>query len=416
MYYLIETEEQLKQLYNQSIKEAFVEVIPYNDLYHPLLNRISLIYVKPKDDKGYLLSIDHNESFSLSLSEVKLYLKSIDKIYVRNKKTFLYYIPIKTSIDLGIDSNISTPAHDYFYRHYTLKDINKLIPLVKHYEKMELVYDYLKNDLDKPINEFYNKYAPLVFLGIEKNGLKINSKVFGSYFDLPHEEYSIKDELIYTQYNLNTLTKRPSNSFNGVNFSALNKENKCRKSFIPRNDYLVEFDLSAYHPAIIANLVGYDFKGQDIHKHFAELYGVSYDESKEITFKQLYGHIFDECKHLEFFDLTQKYITKQWNDFQTEGFIITSSGHKFEKDKLSNMNPNKLFNYILQETETFYNVSILWDIIKVLREKESKIILYVYDSFLIDWNTDEDILDDIKNIFKSKNLQFKMKKGKTYNF
>ena len=77
--------------------------------------------------------------------------------------------------------------------------------------------------------------------------------------------HPIEGEYVYTQYNLKTLTTRPSNTFNGVNYAALNKENGSRQCFIPRNDLLVELDISAYHPTLLAKLIGYDFGDKDIH-------------------------------------------------------------------------------------------------------------------------------------------------------
>ena len=48
------------------------------------------------------------------------------------------------------------------------------------------------------------------------------------------------------------------------------------------------------------------------------------------------------------------------------------------------MNPQKLFNYILQNLETSTNVLILWDILCILRGYKTKLVLYTYDSFLLD--------------------------------
>jgi hypothetical protein len=81
------------------------------------------------------------------------------------------------------------------------------------------------------------------------------------------------------------------------------------------------------------------------------------------------------------------------------------------------MNPQKLVNYLLQNLETATNVLILWDIFKILRGKNTKLVLYVYDSFLLDVDKNEkDVLEEIQQIFKNRNLQIKTKTGKDYNF
>jgi hypothetical protein len=81
------------------------------------------------------------------------------------------------------------------------------------------------------------------------------------------------------------------------------------------------------------------------------------------------------------------------------------------------MNPQKLLNYVLQNLETANNVCILYEIFKILRGKNTKLVLYVYDSFLFDFDKNEkDVMLQIAEIFERKNLQFKIKKGINYNF
>jgi hypothetical protein len=425
MFYLIETFEQLGDFKNKGIKEAFVEVISYNDCAHPILNDVSLVYIKPfNNEKGYLICIHHSESLSVNISHVNALLRGLDKIYVRNKKQFLYYFPFKHTIDLSLLTqidNISTTTHDFFYqKHSNLLDINLIIPITKHYEKCEIIFDKIKHVINKPLPtwfEFYNNKATLAFLGIEKNGIKINSNIFDNHFKPDYKEYSVKNNIIYTQYNLYTTTRRPSNSYNNINFSALNKDTECRKTFLSQNGKLIEIDISAYHPTLIASLVGYKFNN-DVYNELAELYGTDYKTAKEITFKQLYGGIFPEYKEIEYFRKTQDYINKLWNDFQNNGFIETPiSKFRFTIENIENPTPNKLFNYVLQELETSSNVEIIWDILKILKGKKTKLVLYVYDSFVLDWDEDgNDTLEQIKNIFAKRNLQFKIKQGFTYNF
>ena len=47
----------------------------------------------------------------------------------------------------------------------------------------------------------------------------------------------------------------------------------------------IEIDISAYHPSLAAHLVDYKFDTDDIHKSFAEMYGVDYKKSKEAYFQ-----------------------------------------------------------------------------------------------------------------------------------
>ena len=93
-FYLVETLDQLKTFYNMEYKQAFVEVIPYNDNLHPMLNKTSLVYIKPLDEegeKGYMLSIDHSETLPINIKHINQVLKSLEKIYVFFFCLFLFF-------------------------------------------------------------------------------------------------------------------------------------------------------------------------------------------------------------------------------------------------------------------------------------------------------------------------------------
>ena len=422
MYWLIETEDQIQELLNKNLTDIFVEVISTNDNVHPILNSVSCIYIKPLyNEKGYIVNISHSEALSVNMKLINGLFKTIDRIYTLDKKTFLYYFPIKNSIDISCNlpeiKNHKTKAHDFFYnKHPDYLNINNVIPIYKHYEYCENLYNQIK-DYITVCSDFYNK-AALAFFGIEKNGIKIDEELFDNFFHPHNKEFSISDGKIFTHYNLLTTTKRPSNTFNNINFAALNKENGGRMVFIPENDKFCEIDISAYHPTLAARLVGFDFGDKDIHQSFAEMYGVDYKEAKFITFRQLYGGIYNEYKDLPFFKKVQEHIDFLWDVFNTSGYIeCPISNYRFYKDRLTNMSPQKLFNYLLQNLETSQNVLILMEIHKLLVKKKTKIVLYTYDSFLFDLDSDEiDLLEDIKKIFKELNLQIKISYGNNYDF
>ena len=425
MFWLIETEEQINYLINRGFKEAFVEIIPLHDKVHPALNDVSLVYYRPfSDNKGYMLCIDHSETLNVNKTLVNTLLQEVKQLWVRDKKNALYYFPIKSLLDVNLISNPYipelTPTHTYFYNKYPdYQKTNKLIPIVKHYEVCEHIYNKVKQHFttDLPAYfDFYNNKTTIAFFGIEKNGINIDETVFNQHFKPTKDFYSVNNGRVYTSYNLSTTTRRPSNSFNGVNFAALNKDNGARGSFISSHEF-VELDISAYHPHLASRLVAFDFGTTDVHQAFADLYGTSYKEAKELTFKQLYGGVFKEYEHLEFFQQVKKFIDNNWKEFNNSGqVIVPNSSYCFKKSELDNMNPQKLFNYILQNLETSTNVCILMEIHKLLRGKNTKLVLYTYDSFLFDYDASENLMNDIENVFKNKGLQIKVKNGSSYDF
>jgi len=422
MFWLIEEKEQLEQFSAQGFKEVFLEVIPHNFNTHPILDSVSLLYVRPiTARKGYMLCIDHSEALLLGYDAVIQTLKGIEKINVRDKKATLQYLPLKALFDTQPTFNTYIPekphVYSFFYqKHKKQKDINRLIPIVKHYEYCETIFRDLKSfnlDCTDDYCQWFNKKTSIVFSAIESSGIKIDKDEFKKHFNRDSE-----DEFVFTSYNLKTLTTRPSNKFGGINYAALNKENGCRKSFIPRNDVFVELDISAYHPTLSGGLVGYDFGDDDIHKTFASMYNVDYKKAKELTFKQLYGGVFEQYRGLEFFQRVQIYIDDLWEKFQSQGYIkMPQSGYILRKEDTQDMKPQKLFNYVLQNLETSTNVLILWEILKLLRGKKTRLVLYTYDAFLFDLDKEEkQLIKEIQKIIKGFKLNTKMSYGSSYDF
>jgi len=412
MYWLIEDIEHIETICRIKHQEAYVDIIPCSHTLHPVENEVCAIYIRPKNDtKGYIIAINHSETINFDLEIVERVLNSIERIYVRDRKEFLHYFPIKHCYQPSPSPHTYIPqltqAHAQLYSRYPeIQNLNTIVPIVKHYEVCEQNH---ANYNTTNVNPFYQK-ANLVFNQLERAGIKVDQSKFEQYFNKEANEF------IYTQYNLNTLTTRPSNAFGGINFSALDKNNGERECFIPRNDSFIEMDISAYHPTLLANLLDYTFDSLDIHGSFAKMYGVDYAKAKEITFKQIYGGIWKEYRELEFFKKVTAYTDDLWDTFQYGGSIeCPISGHRFYQKELENMNPQKLLNYVLQNLETANNVCILYDIFKVLRGKNTKLVLYVYDSFLFDYDKSEpDVMLKILGIFNKYKLQTKIKKGKNY--
>ena len=421
MYWLVEEDSQIEVLINSGFKEAFIEVIPYSDYVHPTLNCVSLVYIRPINaSKGYMLCVTHSETLSVLKTRIDTLISRFDTLYCRDKKEMLHYYPSKALYDINVPPTTYirpyTKAHEVLnYKHKDNPNVNTFIPVVKHYEMCEQIYEDLKTNINKQktdYDEFFNSRVSVVFNAIERSGIQVHVPRFEKHF------HSLDSKRVYSQYNLKTLTTRPSNKFKGVNYAALNKENGCRKAFIPSNDSLYEIDISAFHPSLSCRLVNYSFPSVDIHAHLQQLYGVSYGKSKELTFKQLYGGVFDNYKHIEFFSKIDIYVKDLWNKFQSEGEIVCPvSNFVYKKDELENMNPQKLFNYLLQNLETSMNVRILWDVLRLLRGKKTKLVLYTYDSFLFDWDKEEkELIGDIKNVFKKYKFNIKTKEGYDYDF
>jgi hypothetical protein len=211
VFWLVENKEQFRKFLGRSFDEAFIEIIPNNPWQHPSQNSICAFYIRHiEDTKGFILPVSHTETGSLFEDEIYLYLKRLKKIYVRDKKEFLHYTTLKQLVDITLNLPPyilpQTTAHKFLYERYpNLLTVNQLVPITKHYEVCEQMYDDLEHRVNSAVNPFYNDIATLVFNAIERNGIKINKDEFNKHFSETQEDF------VYTQYNFKTLTTRPSN-------------------------------------------------------------------------------------------------------------------------------------------------------------------------------------------------------------
>lgn len=437
-FYIVETKEQLQELSIQ--EECYINVIPLSNNYHPILSEVSLIYYKPRFTKGIIFPINHSEGFSLDLQLVKDFILKHKEIKVLNKKQTAHLLGEKFLNEKVFDINLlslsesitppyiqdlETPIHTYFYQKYGEKPyINSIIPISKHYETQEKIYQSIEKWILKvpEINFYQNEYVK-VFYDIEKQGIALDLAVFTENFNVKQPQFNIKDNKIYTQYNLYNFTSRPTNSFNNINFAALNKDNGQRAAFVPQNDILFEFDYEAYHPRILAKLIEYEFGKGSVHEYLGKMYFKTdiltpeqYQQSKELTFKQLYGGVFEQYKDIPFFAMVKKYTDKILEEYNWYNRLDLIGGRSIFN--IENVTPQKLLNYIIQSGETFYNVGSISLLQKYLENKKSNVILYTYDSVLIDYNREDgkETLKEIKSILESSfGFKVKVKYGTDYN-
>ena len=423
-FYVIERKEQLSVL--GKLGDCFVDFIQQNDNFHPKLNNLSLIYIRDiNSHKGYILCINHNESFSLEKEEVfKWLLTNTDRLFVLNKKKTLYNFPFHDKLyDINFIENfnihVSNQCIDFYYKkYYSLNNINTLIPISKHYQKCEDTFNLIlpiiqKYNQNNALYSFNNNISTKIFFEIESQGIKIDKENFIKYYKehIKNPEFNINKGKIYSNYNLYTTTGRPSNSFNNINFVALNKNNGERLCYIPSNNILIEYDIQGYHPRLVGELMSFKFNETNTYETLGKLLNVTTQEAKELTFKQMYGGVWEEYKDKPFFNKILKYSEDIWDTYQRTGRYNTKNrSFKLEND----MTQFKLLNYIIQSYETTTNVTMLEKILEYLKDKKTKLILYTYDAFLFDYSEEDgkQLLTDLKNMIK---YPINIKQGLSYH-
>jgi len=123
----------------------------------------------------------------------------------------------------------------------------------------------------------------------------------------------------------------------------------------------------------------------------------------------------EEYKQIPLFEHIAEFVKAMWEEYKRVGYTTLPNGRKIVQE---NANPQKLFNYYIQCLETVNNVKKLSKLKEYLQNKQSKVLLVVYDSILIDYSADDGkrTLSDIKNILEEDRYRVKAKKGHNYNF
>jgi len=397
---IIENNEQLDSfLKTYSKKDSIVLPILSDDKKHPMDTDICLLYVQFLDGDEFILPFNHSEALNIEIPN----LETNTTKYTLDKKRLKHLLPLNNIVDVNllhyIDTNqplqlenIDTNAHNFFnMRHYKKKNVNRVIPILKHLEYCRKISKELKVTITKSSdsdNMSYNNDVLDNLSYIEQNGIQTESN------------------LVYSEYNIFTSTGRPSNRFGGTNFAALNKKDGSRKPYVSRfkSGVLVEMDYDAYHLRLIADRINYEFGKDSVHEHMAKFYGVDYEESKKLSFQYLYGYIPHEISQINpFFCRVEEYIKELWNSYKSKDFILSDIYSKrIYRKNLTDMNANKLFNYTIQLMETENNMKVLSELIPKIKDYKSKLILYNYDSFLLDFNMEDglDYLKEVKEILE----------------
>lgn len=298
--------------------------------------------------------------------------------------------------------NFTTKAHQSISARIP-KNANMFVPKIKHLELARHVFDFYHdqictNECDAWLMDImeWKDYW-------ESSKIFINKEVAQKYF-------SVNTDWIYSNYNFLTSTNRPSNSWNHINLAALNKDNGSREMIISRYDdgRLVEFDFDSYHIRLIADILGYELP-EDPHAAFSMYYyGTESrrDEAKHLTFRQIYGGVETQYATHDFFMKIENFKKLIWEQLLDEGYVYTPL-YKRPIFKSKTMNINKLFNYYLQALETEMNMIFM----KKLKEFNAVPVLYTYDSFLFDIQSDAEI-DSIRTMFT---FPVHVKIGTNYN-
>mgnify|MGYP006098990557 FL=1 len=396
-------------------------IIPiWNDLEkHPMNNELSFLFIR-LGNTDFILIYNHIDGKS---QQIDLSTSTQPK-WVLNKKGLL-------QMDTNIQNLFDISTHTFFeesrllelkneekqfINHYSrmgIRDnLGKIAPLMKWGEHLKSFVDSLT--LPTPTPSWMNNDVIPLLSDIERFGVRVDEKKFIDRW--PQATKHLKDTTLYTEYNPYTITSRPSNRYGGINFSALNKKDGTRDVFVPKeNSIFLQMDYDAYHPRIIGKLIDYELPKTSVHQWLADQYGVPYDESKGITFQLLYGGIPEEFDEIPYYKGVREFIEKLWSKSSEVGYLQTQH-RRIPLSSIEGLNPQKLFNYLLQATETELNMGIMKKVVEFIKQTKIELTLYTYDSFLFSYplDTPKEDAKKLKEIIESFGFPIKADWGTDY--
>ena len=419
---IVETNKEKQKFLDYWNNEQSTIIPIWEDLErHPVTTELSFLYIAFSQEH-FILPFNHNDCEKLEID-----LSTSNQIkYCWNKKGLLQAnLNINNLKDvqssLFFNKNELYPFYEkievltnFYHRLGIRDDLGKTISIMKFIE----VLKGIKNDFGtlEPCLPWIDDTMIPILSEIEQIGLRVDREKFIDRWpnQYKHIYNHPQGDVVYTEYNPYTITSRPSNRHGGVNFSALNKKDGSRECFIPPQGTLfLQFDYDAFHVRLIGKMINYDLPKTSVHQWLADQYGVEYDESKGRTFRILYGGVSDEDRKIPFFDKVDKYINKIQIDSVNNGYIQTPKGRKIPLGWIEKPNSQKLFNYLLQATETEHNIEVMD---KLKKEGLPLPILYTYDSFLFEFDDSEvGTIKKVKSVLESFGFPTKVDWGSDYS-
>lgn len=416
---IIESEQHLDDLC-ALISGGYATVIPLMTDFtdHPCVNKVCLVSVMTKNEH-YIIPFQHNDAINLPYNLISKLSTSSFAMATPDKKIWTHLfghdesnildmngIEYLTTGKLTSESTFYTSTMKKMYSIFRKqKNINKAIPLmdlVKYFEAVHahmtkvymeyFVLDGTNRQISVAVGFHSNVIIPsLVF--IEKSGLYVDVELFKKHY--PNKERNIHDGFVYTEYNPYSLTGRITNTFGGINYAALSTKDGTRDTFVSRfgnAGTLVSLDYTSFHPLIIAELIGYTFS-EPVYQFLAKQYfNVLEPTEEEIQASKIHTMklLYDDTQptSIEFIQKMYEYRDSIWEKLQTDGHIYSSTGRKIRLSAIDDPTPGKVLSYVIQCREmeiTMTAISKLFPLFWNDQQYQSRVVLYTYDSILLDF-------------------------------
>ena len=406
----------------ESIRNKDVAIVAVHEDYRKHSAESKIVTVSLQyDDNTVDVVFNHSESLENNL-DISL-LSSAKRFWVDDAKEFYHLTEFTNIYDVSLwchlnhqklEDTVKPYIFDHLYKiNHSKFNINRIVPLVK-------VLEYARDRLNEIRRHeiiidrgFLKCNQTLITLAkLEKSGIRLQKGKFDVVF---------KNGYGYSNYNILTTTGRPSNTFRGINFGALNKSDDTRNQIVSRFDkgMLVEFDYDAFHLRLLGELLKYELPIDiSLHQYFADnVYHTSYEDAKKLSWQILYGDVKVDKGVNPFFYKIEEMADHLWRHFKIyKQFKTHIYKRKFVSNNIMDANKNKVLNYFIQSYETEQNIETIKRIQKYLESRSTHMILYTYDSFLFDLDRTEGLrtILEIREILQGKSFPVRIKAGMNY--
>ena len=418
---IINSYEQYNELKSRMNREMHICTPIFRDLYyHVMENELLCVCITFMNGESFTVSISHDDAphFEMPTGTALCFTANSKVLDIPciDVSAIAYIHQMNVPILEDVFTSYIRETHNMFHN---MRHVNRILPLT--------TWGVIGEQYNTILTKFIPLYEPSQYeymhellstlKDIESAGLCVDRTLLLQHFSSDVKR-TFKDNMVYTEYNPYTATGRPSNRFGGINFAALNKSDGSRDSFISRypSGSLVQMDFEAYHLRLMANELNVELPSeQSIHTELAKVYFNTSDitddmyvESKRRTFEVMYG-MNNETYNFELFEK----IHEHRKQYESATSITLPSGITVT---VGTPNASKLFNYYVQSLEMVRTLPKLTRIIELIKNTTNHLVLYTYDSILLDMQTmDTDILQQIQDILEeNKTFPVRIYSGNTY--
>lgn len=365
--------------------------------------------------REYISLSDNDTFFEIHKKFPYELLEMFDVVVINNVKQLLHYEPNLISYyHKVIDSNIILYCDNRKQLSHTLHSDIPVLQLSHHIQKANMILNALLESFDITNETIYRNMMMVLlnYYHIESNKVYVSTDTTSGF--------------LHTWFNMYNKTFRPTNRYNSINFTALSKKDGSREKIQSRfidDGILLSLDFTAHNIYLIAQLIDFDFGGENPYIYLGQYYeqDLSYSDIKITTFFNIFNQTVSDFMHIDFFKKLNDFIDNLYDKFKTDGHIVSPIFNRtmnygcYTINDIEMLPKHTLFNYYCQTYETEYNNTIMNKIIYRLSDKQDiKFIMYIYDELIFDLKYYE--IPKLMTIFEEVITELPYKINAGYNF